>query len=241
VVALEAKGTPLAYRIPAIEAPADEFVHEVEVRLAAPSALEIRYTLDGSDPTEASPRYERPFVLEATTTVRARSYHEGRPVSGTAERRLERVAPWAATEVEGAKPGILRRIYAGDWDVLPDFDTLTPESTAISTTIDLEPDPRREHVGRRFTGFLRVDHADLYEFVLNSDDGSRLVIDGRVVIDNDGLHSWRERMGTAPLARGLHVLEVQAFNKGGPAELRLLWGPPGSMRKPPSPDVLFHR
>jgi hypothetical protein len=41
----------------------------------------IRYTLDGSEPNLASPTYSAPFTLTLTTTVKARLYLNGFPVS----------------------------------------------------------------------------------------------------------------------------------------------------------------
>lgn len=43
----------------------------------ATSGATLRYTLDGSDPTAASPLYRYPFVVGVTTTVKARAYKTG--------------------------------------------------------------------------------------------------------------------------------------------------------------------
>ena len=44
----------------------------------------IRYTVDGSDPTEWSPIFARPIAVAATATVKARAYAEGLPASAVA-------------------------------------------------------------------------------------------------------------------------------------------------------------
>ena len=51
----------------------------VTLSVDAPDA-EIRYTLDGSEPTMASPRYELPFVINRQQTVTARAFRDGRPI-----------------------------------------------------------------------------------------------------------------------------------------------------------------
>ena len=55
----------------------------VVVSLTAPwlEGADIRYTLDGSEPTAASPRYEKPISLGATTTLRTAAFRDGRRVS----------------------------------------------------------------------------------------------------------------------------------------------------------------
>ncbi len=40
----------------------------------------------------------------------------------------------------------------------------------------------------RWSGFVRIEKDGKYEFVTESDDGSRLSIDGKVVVNNGGVH-----------------------------------------------------
>jgi hypothetical protein len=61
-----------------IEAPGiyarERFIGRTQVRLAAPRrSAGVVYTLDGTDPTPASPRYQAPFVVERDTVVRTRA------------------------------------------------------------------------------------------------------------------------------------------------------------------------
>ncbi|MBN1323591.1 MAG: hypothetical protein JW986_06280 [Methanotrichaceae archaeon] len=50
-----------------------------------------------------------------------------------------------------------------------------------------------------------------YAFRLASDDGSRLFVDGKIVIDNDGVHTTRSVSGNIYLDRGEHFIEVDYF------------------------------
>jgi YVTN family beta-propeller protein len=54
---------------------------------AYPKNVEIRYTLDGTEPGRQSARFEKPIVLSATTTVRARAYYPDGKVSRVATRQ----------------------------------------------------------------------------------------------------------------------------------------------------------
>ena len=51
-----------------------EFVESTEVTISAEEGLKVYYTLDGTDPTNASTEYTAPFELTATTTVKAVAY-----------------------------------------------------------------------------------------------------------------------------------------------------------------------
>jgi len=67
----------------------------------------------------------------------------------------------------------------------------------------------------RYTGFIQIDTDDTYIFYTNSDDGSKLSIDGVEVVDNDGLHGQRERSGSIPLTIGIYPIEILFFENNG--------------------------
>lgn len=77
-------------------------------------------------------------------------------------------------------------------------------------------------------GALHVPEDGRYGLRLSSDDGSRLSIDGRVVIDHDGLHALAAKEASVDLARGWHTIAVRHFEAGGGAELKLQWRRPSA-------------
>ena len=231
VVAVDIDGDLIIYDAPRIVSGAFQFVDQAVVRLETSSnELVARYTLDGSTPTGSSPLYGDPIVLQNTTTIRARSFHHGKAVSGVAESTIEKVLPAAGVNVVPAGSGLVCREIDGTWDVLPDFASRQAGQTR--TVASINPDPKAEHIARRFEGLLRVDRADVYDFMLRSDDGSRLLIGGELVVDNDGLHGPEEKRGVVALGRGWHRIVVEWFNKTGGADLDLRWAPAG--QQPPT-------
>jgi outer membrane protein OmpA-like peptidoglycan-associated protein len=116
-------------------------------------------------------------------------------------------------------------------DHLPDFSQLRPQGT-ISTTVLNVPGQsfeqgfpgvtdRFEWFAIDYRGAFAVPAAGTYRFRLTSDDGSRLLIDGRQVIDNDGIHGPQEMEDSAQLSEGVHAIEVQYF-QGPRAEVALV-------------------
>lgn len=83
------------------------------------------------------------------------------------------------------------------------------------------PDFPENGFSARFVGCLRFDRATDVRLRLESDDGSRLLIAGRRVIDNWGVHGLQVRYGEASLAAGTHLVMVEYFNDSGHAELRV--------------------
>ncbi len=72
----------------------------------------------------------------------------------------------------------------------------------------------------QFSGVLDVTTAGRHEFLITSDDGSALFIDGREVVRNDGLHGGATEAGTSELPTGRHQANLLYFNHGGGNSLK---------------------
>lgn len=73
---------------PIIKADEARFSQPLSVTIASSQSSDIHYTLDGSDPTEVSPRYVGPITIASTTVVKARAYAKDTPPSFTSTRRF---------------------------------------------------------------------------------------------------------------------------------------------------------
>ena len=91
----------------------------------------------------------------------------------------------------------------------------------------------------RQTGYLEVDTAGRYTLDLRSSDGSKLWLDGKLLINNDGLHPMRQRSRTVALFAGLHSLRVDYFENTGKAGLIVSWAGPGIAKQVISAANLF--
>lgn len=98
----------------------------------------------------------------------------------------------------------------------------------------------RERFYARWTGQLDILKAGEYEFILTSDDGSRLTLDGRVLIDNGGSHGMETRTGRCTLSAGLHPVRIDFFQGGGGLGLRLEWQLAGFERTELPSTVMAH-
>ncbi len=221
VVVLELPNKPIVYKAPRIEAETDIFVDSLSVTVnGLNEEVEVRYTTDGTDPLSTSPKYDSPVTISATGFFKARAFHKGKPVSDVAERRFTKVEPLPAGKA-GKNKGLLRLTYSGDWNALPDFGTLTPSGSSTSEKVQLGLEKFPEYIGLRLDGTIEVPASGIYRFQLTSDDGSRLWIDGELVVDNDGLHGAVAKVGAIALAKGAHNIRVDYFNKTGGSALSL--------------------
>ena len=226
---------------PRIESAFRTFVDEGEVSIGTErERVEVHYTLDGTPPTVISPTAKGPIKLTRTTTIAARSFREGKPVSGTEIAIFTRVEPLRAVDVPGLTPGIQYRYYEGDWDVLPQFSNLTPVKEGTLPNVDFSPRIQVERSGFVYSGFIRVDDDDVYAFFTSSDDGSRLYVGDSLVVDNDGLHSLQEKRGEIALAKGMHPFQIAFFEKTGNDELTVSVMSK-RMKKQPLPASMLYR
>lgn len=88
---------------------------------------------------------------------------------------------------------------------------------------------RYEWFGLLYTGVFEIGKAGVYKWRIESDDGSRLWIDGAEIIDNDGVHPMQSGEAEQELAKGRHAIKVWYFQ--GPATevgLRLFITVPGA-------------
>lgn len=239
VIALRIQGAPIIYDAPEIIADSSIFVNSVNAQLKLSSKeLEIRYTLDGSEPTLSSPKYKQPLRIVRTAALSARAFHRGKAVSPVARYSFTKATPAPAAQLSGVQPGAECAFYKGDWDKMPDFSKLRADETRIVDSIALTENPAKEYAGRVFGGYISLPNDDAYTFELASDDGAILYVDDKVVVNNDGLHSILAKKGVAALAKGFHKIRIEYFNKTGAAALSLRVAPLGSSLGPVS--ALFH-
>jgi alpha-L-fucosidase len=241
VIALEFEKKPVVYQPPEITALTDIFVNalNVDIKVSSPD-LEVRYTLDGAVPTKDAFRYVKTITLTESATLKAQTFRRGKPVSAVVERAFQKVKPQPAAQTRNLADGLQYECYEGNWDALPDFDTLQPVARGAASALDVRLSRREDEFGLRFSGYILIPKDDVYRFALGSDDGSRLVIDGREEIDNDGLHAMAIKTADIALAAGAHPIVVTFFEKGGGQQLLFRMAPVGEPLKEVGSQELKH-
>ena len=143
--------------------------------------------------------------------------------------------------IEGAFRGDIYHL-SGYTSRLPDFSELNPVGSIYAEHLNIPRQAfekgfpgvteRFEWFAIKYTKTFNVTRAGNYVFRLASDDGSRLYIDDKLIIDNDGLHGMRSMTGTVNLSLGTHKIRVDYFQ--GPrteVALQLYVTPPGGMER----------
>mmetsp|Transcript_18541 Transcript_18541/g.21397 ORF Transcript_18541/g.21397 Transcript_18541/m.21397 type:complete len:712 (+) Transcript_18541:74-2209(+) len=119
---------------------------------------------------------------------------------------------------------------ANGWTKLPaaGLSSLTPYKTSETTRIkyprtnlEFARSGRTEYVAALFEGYLHIDFLTK-KICVTSDDGSKLFLDGVLVINNDGLHAMRRIC--ADVTEGTYKLDLEYFERTGYSGLILEFG-----------------
>lgn len=127
--------------------------------------------------------------------------------------------------------------FEGNWSQLPDFAKLTPKRTGTAGDFDIGVARRNNDMALKFEGFLKIAKEGQYKFWLTSDDGSKLWIDDKLVVQNDGIHPPTTVTGAVFLSKGMHKLTAGVFNAGGGVELSIDIAGQGLGKQNVSPHV----
>jgi mono/diheme cytochrome c family protein len=128
--------------------------------------------------------------------------------------------------------GLQYAYYEGEWDKLPKFETLKPVAIGEAENFDLTPARRKDHYALRFEGTIELPQAGDYLFLIGSDDGSRLLIDGKVVVVTDGVHPFEQKRKKQPMTAGPHSVVVEYFEDEGEEALQVDFEGPGLTQQP---------
>ena len=221
---------------PAIEGDLVLFADEAEVTLSCRTeGAAIHYTLDGSEPTEASPLYEGPFRIAESCAIRARAFQDGLPPSPISGRTAHKLFFQPSVERAGLVPGCRFTYHTANFQLVSQVEPDPPEATGTMPYPSIGEAPDEDHFAYLFSGYIDIPGDGIWSFRTFSDDGSALWIDGVCVVNNDGSHSAVAAEGTIPLMKGLHPYKLVYFEDYEGQELSWSWKAPGADKYAPVP------
>lgn len=191
---------------------------------------EIRYAIGNNVPTlENSQVYQDTFYLKETNIIKAGVFQNDRLVSTVAEGSFRIVS-------KSKKDPVKFQVFeVSGVEKLPDFASLNPTYDGYVTEFShkqaLTDDMPQEQVAVVFESYLEVTESGNYSFFTNSDDGSKLYVNGSEIVDNDGDHGVMERSGSLELSEGRHLVRVEFFNGGGGYHLDVKYSGPDTPKQ----------
>src|SRR5581483_6819876 len=118
---------------------------------------------------------------------------------------LAAAAAASTQEQDDMRPGLVVEFF-NIGKAMEGFPTIPPERKPDLRRVDRQINYEQtadtfpgtdmaDHFYARWTGRIKIPRDGKYTFFTESDDGSRLWIDGKVVVDNGGLHAMEEKSG----------------------------------------------
>ena len=138
------------------------------------------------------------------------------------------------------KNGIRRLTFIGEWENCQQMikEESIDQDLFNDFSIDLD---KKDNFGHVFMGYISINDPGTYHFKITSDDGSRLLINDELIVDNDGLHSKTSNSGSVYLEKKMYKIVVEYFERGGQEFLEVHWkGPSFEWQAIPS-YKLFHK
>lgn len=175
-----------------------------------------------------------PYNIITTTNANTSSFSDTTCAPETTYYyKIQAINPYGSSGFNPLDAGGLNYAYyeTGSLNHLPDFNTLTPKKTGITTNFDIGLSERGDNFAFKFDGTLEIPASGTYTFYTKSDDGSKLYIGGydesNLVVNNDYLQAPTERSGNITLTAGTYPITVTFFEKTGGQTLEVRYKGPG--------------
>jgi len=207
--------------------------------LAVSSTLGVPLVINPTGSASGGPaiQYDTPHGISGIDTFTYRLLDSSNQSSATVTVSVD-VKPvlFPFTGLSGNEPGLNSRFYNLVAPMtLPDFTLLTPYKYSTvpllvytSTSGSCVGSGLQDNFGAVFEGWIEAATEGNYTMSLTSDAGSQLYIDGLLVIDHNGIHTYSEKTNIVYLKAGFHSIRIPFFEATGACGLVLKWAVPGA-------------
>jgi len=151
------------------------------------------------------------------------------------------------SDISGKITGAKVKYYIASKTAMPDFCSIIPFKTEVrkdfsfsSTSGNILGSGKTEQVAFVADGFFDVTTEGNYSFVIKSNDGMKLLVNGVEILSHNLIDSAREKAATIYLKSGINSFQVQYFNYRDAAELQIKWGRKGESMKDFSSELVWH-
>jgi len=172
----------------------------------------IHYTLDQTDPTSSSPVFADSLLISKTSKIKARIILPSGKMSAVCEFEFEQ-----KTAIEPTAPnfalsqGLNFSYFEGKYKSLNDFSTQKAVKTGSLSDIVFPAFVQKDFWGIVYDGFIKIEEAGIYTFFTQSDDGSRIELNGNLLVENDSIHGIVEKYGQVILRKGYYPIKISYF------------------------------
>ncbi|MEO6731401.1 MAG: alpha/beta hydrolase-fold protein [Ferruginibacter sp.] len=199
----------------------------------------VRYTTEGTVPDTASAKmgkeniFTGPMVLNLKSFTRKGKYDKNAKGNFVLGEALDPL-PKPGKFLPG---GLAYAYYEVKGDSIPNFKKLKQVQAGFTDKdFTFNKLPSKTNFACLFEGYIEIKEEGYYVFVIDADDGAKLYLKNKLLIDYDGVHSKRvSQTFLLPLKKGFYPIRLEYFQKEGGKDLRLGYLTPGSKQPVPVP------
>ncbi len=187
---------------------------------------EIRYTTDGSEPSESSSLYTGPFTLNlkknSPVTLQSRTFMPNGRKSAVHKGRFEKLKWQDPVSPPAAEAGLYYKYFEKEVLAMEEIKG-EPDRTGVTEGVKFPENTAREFMAMIFEGYIRVPEKAVYEFQVHSSKGKAILfIDQMNVVDNTAnLKRYYQKTGKIALKPGYHSFKMKYFTMNDRKKLRL--------------------
>jgi len=196
---------------------------------------DMYYTLDGTEPDRNSIAYHKPVILnfaeKKTFEVKAKVFLANGKSSSSSQATYSKVELKKAVKTSSLKHGVNYQYLPGAVSKTADINKNTAEHSGVLSKFEF-PIIDERPFSMIYHGFINIKDNGIYDFFTRSDDGSVLLIDGEIVVNNDALQSATVAVkGQVALEKGTHLIKVLYFDAGGGEHLTVEMAAKGQVKQ----------
>jgi len=210
----------------------------------------IRYTLDGTEPTEESILYTEPITITQPVTLKAKSFRSNLSESDIVSAEYKNGPDlFKVMHVSNLQAGIHYKYFEKSWWILPDSVTLEPKKQGVIKTFNISNRDKNEGFIFQFDGFLNISKEGSYRFYLLSTARSKMLLGNKMIIDDNFTKSWADPLYEKEeysygvyLTPGYYptrVLYTNASHHG--ADFQISYEGPEIKKQEIPTNILFHK
>lgn len=222
------------YRLPDLQGLLDHYVFTDKALLKVDKPLnnlKIRYTEDSTLPTVNSKELVQPLTINQSEYIRLAAFKPDGTRGDIYDVTYQKQNFAESQKISTTQPGLICSWYNGSFKSTLFIPDGKPKGEINVSDIVVPKEAKSPSFGLKYRGYIDVPETGVYSFYLGSDDGSTLRIADRDVVENDGLHSFKEKNGQVALKKGLHKLELNFIEGGGGYKLKLQYSLNDSLPK----------
>ncbi|HTI09474.1 MAG TPA: PA14 domain-containing protein [Puia sp.] len=175
-----------------------------------------------------------PFAVVATVKPNKTTYGDSSlSPSTTYYYRIQSINQSGSSgfDLDAANPLIYNVYKPYTATTLAGIATATLAATGDTTNFMTAVTTTTTNFALQFNGYINITTAGSYTFYTSSDDGSNLILDGTLLVNNDGSHTSQEKSGVRTLTAGYHPIQVNYFQLTSSRSLTVSYAGPGISKR----------